>query len=62
MTHLIVFLFVFSLLNCIRNGFFFYQRLISDPPRPFKMGLGELIILGSSISIVITCLFCGFIL
>lgn len=60
MTHILVFIFIFSLLNCIRNGFFFYKRLVSDPPKPFKMGLGELVILGISVSIVITCLFCGF--
>ena len=60
MTHLLVFLFVLSLLNSIRNGFFFYKRLTAEPPKPFRMGLGELIILGVSISIVITCLFCGF--
>ena len=60
MTHILVFLFVFSLLNCIRHGFFFYKRLTAENLRPFRMGIGELIILGITISIVITCLFCGF--
>jgi hypothetical protein len=60
MTHILVFLFIFSLLNCIRNGFLFYKRLVSNIPRPFKMGLGELVVLGVSISFTITGLFCGF--
>jgi hypothetical protein len=60
MTHLLVFIFVFSLLNCIRNGFLFYKRLTVETPKPFRMSLSEIIVLGVSISIVITCLFCGF--
>ena len=60
MTHLLVFIFIFSLLNCIRHGFFFYKRLTAENLKPFKMGVVELIILGITISIVITCLICGF--
>lgn len=62
MTHLLVFLFVFSLLNCIRNGYLFYRRLMSPTPKAVRLGTSELILLGISISIVITCLFCGFVL
>jgi hypothetical protein len=60
MTHLLVFIFTFSILNLIRSGFSFYRGLVEENPEPVNLGVGELILLGVSISIIITCLFCGF--
>lgn len=58
MTHILVFLFVLSFLNCIRSGFLFYKRITADRVKPIPTI--ELIILGVSLSIIITLLICGF--
>jgi hypothetical protein len=58
MTHILVFLFVISFLNCLRSGFLFYKRITADRVRPIPTK--ELIILGISLSIIITLLICGF--
>lgn len=58
MTHILVFLFVISFLNCIRSGFLFYKRITADRVKP--MPITELVVLGVSLSIIITLLICGF--
>jgi hypothetical protein len=58
MMHILVFLFIISLLNCLRSGFLFYKGITADKVRPISKT--ELIILGVSLSIIITLLICGF--
>jgi len=59
---LLLLLFIISLLNVIRNGYYFIQAWIksnTDNPTRYILNDKSLLILAISLSYVLTCLFSG---
>jgi hypothetical protein len=51
---IILFFFILAMLNVIRHSYFFIQKLLSDDNAKYIISRDKLIILGASISYIIT--------
>lgn len=53
-------LFFLSILNCVKHGWEVFKRLKNDNPDKYTVKKHELILLGVSISYILTIIFTGF--